>query len=91
MVAHLRAELQADDQVIRARLRGEADALFGQIAAADNRLQGRIAAVDRLVRDLSEGDLRLRLYGVVAILVGIGLTAWPDRVAEGAIWIGHRL
>lgn len=91
MVAHLRAELQAEDQAIRARLSGEADVLLGHIAAADERLQGRIAAVDRLLRDLSEGDLRLRLYGVVAILIGIGLTTWPDRVAEGAIWIGHRL
>jgi hypothetical protein len=91
MVAHVRAELRADDEAIRARLRGEADALFGQIAAASDRLQVRIAEVDHLFRDLSEGSLRLRLYGVVAILAGIGLTTWPDRVAEGAIWIGHRL
>ena len=69
----------------------ERDARHEEVRAEAEERERRIAEVQRDVeklRDVTTGDLGLKVESVLYLGAGIILTAWPDLVAE---WLPHWL
>jgi hypothetical protein len=80
-------ELQQRDHAIR---QAQADAK-AKLQAEVQRLGDLIAQVNSQLQDLDKrttGDLRLRLDGLLLVLLGIAFTTWPHRIAGNALgWL----
>jgi hypothetical protein len=81
----LASEKQQREQAITA----ERDARHEEVRAEAEERERRIAEVQRDVeklRDVTTGDLGLKVESVLYLGAGIILTAWPDPIAE---WLPH--
>jgi hypothetical protein len=81
----LASEKQQREQAITA----ERDARHEEVRAEAEERERRIAEVQRDVeklRDVTTGDLGLKVESVLYLGAGIILTAWPDLIAE---WLLH--
>jgi hypothetical protein len=87
----LQEDIAGEKQQREQAIAAERDARREEVRAEAEKRERRIAEVQRDVeklRDVTTGDLGLKVESVLYLAAGIILTAWPDLVAE---WLPHWL
>lgn len=79
---HLIDELEVADEAIRREIAVDRDRVYKHITKLTDELRSEVRAVDALHRDVATGGLRLRMWSVVALVIGIALSTWAPEIAS---------